>query len=138
MLHLPNKVAPGQLTDTFFWACHGSYTSFSLPEYTSYDSMLSVFRRLVPIPSLLAAQDNYRLNLDQLREAIKNQGISVVVGSNPRNPTGSVIKNEDMKELVKLARDGPTTIVSTEAHISSFWILKFLSGTRRVLQLVSI
>lgn len=85
--------------------------SYTLPEYTAYDSMLSVFRRLVPIPSLLAAQNNYRLNTEQLRQSIQNQGISVVVGSNPRNPTGTVVKGDDMRELVELAREGPTTMV---------------------------
>lgn len=92
------------------------YTSFSVPEYTCYDSMLSVFRRLVPIPSVLAAQNQYKMNTEQLEESIKNQGISVVVGSNPRNPTGTVAKGEELETLVELARAGPTTLVLDEFY----------------------
>lgn len=34
-------------------------------------------RRLVAIPTTLQAQDSYHLNVDKLRETIKEQGLSV-------------------------------------------------------------
>ena len=46
-------------------------------------------------------------------------GISVVVASNPRNPTGQVIKGDDLAEMVQMGRDG-TTIM---------WVLSWVEKT---------
>lgn len=64
---------------------------------------------------MFAAQNEYQLDIEQLKMSINNQSVSVVVGSNPRNPTGTVIKGDQMKELVDLARDG-TTLVLDELY----------------------
>jgi histidinol-phosphate/aromatic aminotransferase/cobyric acid decarboxylase-like protein len=37
-------------------------------------------------------------------------GISVIVASNPRNPTGQVIKGKELEELVELGREGTTVV----------------------------
>jgi hypothetical protein len=67
------------------------YAAYLIPEYTAYDQMLSVFRRLVPIPASLSAADKYRISVPDLRKLIKTQGIQVLVASNPRNPTGQAV-----------------------------------------------
>ncbi|SGY20794.1 BQ5605_C016g08146 [Microbotryum silenes-dioicae] len=87
------------------------YVSYQVPEYTAYDQMLSSFRKLVPIPSMLDEEDAYHLNIDKLKKNIKNQGLSVVVASNPRNPTGQVIHSEELEQLVDLGRQGTTIIL---------------------------
>ncbi|KAH8915118.1 PLP-dependent transferase [Atractiella rhizophila] len=90
--------------------------SYSLPEYTAYDQMLSVFKRMVPIPTSLDATDNYRLNVDKLRENIHKMGLSVVVVSNPKNPTGQAIEGEELERLVSLSRTDQTTLVLDEFY----------------------
>ncbi|SCV72184.1 BQ2448_4878 [Microbotryum intermedium] len=87
------------------------YVSYQVPEYTAYDQMLSSFRKLVPIPSMLEEEDAYHLNIEKLKKNIKNQGLSVVVASNPRNPTGQVIHGEELEQLVDLGRQGTTIIL---------------------------
>jgi aspartate/methionine/tyrosine aminotransferase len=42
---------------------------------------------------------------------IAHQGLSVILASNPRNPTGQCIKGNDLKELVELHKLGPTVIL---------------------------
>jgi len=42
---------------------------------------------------------------------IANQGLSVILASNPRNPTGQCIKGDNLKELVELHKLGPTVIL---------------------------
>lgn len=37
-------------------------------------------------------------------------GISVIVASNPRNPTGQVIKGKELEEVVELSRNGTTVM----------------------------
>lgn len=41
---------------------------------------------------------------------LRNMGISVVVMSNPRNPTGQVIKGSELEQLVELGRKGTTLV----------------------------
>lgn len=92
------------------------YTSYQVPDYTAYDQVLSAFRRLVPVPTALEADNNYRLDVDQTRKDIKNQGLEVILASNPRNPTGQVIRGAELKALVDLSREASTTLILDEFY----------------------
>jgi aspartate/methionine/tyrosine aminotransferase len=87
------------------------YTSYQIPDYTAYDQVLSAFKRLVPVPTALDAENKYNLDIEQTRKDIRTQGIAVVIASNPRNPTGQVIHGDELKELVELSREGTTVIL---------------------------
>lgn len=87
------------------------YVGYQLPEYTAYDQMLSVFRRLVPIPSALSADDKYKLHIDKLKKNIDHMGLSVLFASNPRNPTGQAVEGEELEQLVKIGRSGQTVVL---------------------------
>lgn len=87
------------------------YVGYQLPEYTAYDQMLSVFRRLVPIPSALSAEDNYKLHIDKLKENVNQMGLSVLFASNPRNPTGQAVEGSELEELVQVSRNGQTVVL---------------------------
>ncbi|KAF8205765.1 aminotransferase [Mycena galopus ATCC 62051] len=79
------------------------YTSYQVPDYTAYDQMLSSFKRLVPT--------KYRLDINQVKKDIQNQGLQVILASNPRNPTGQVIRGNELSNLVALGREGTTVIL---------------------------
>lgn len=87
------------------------YTSYQVPDYTAYDQVLSAFRRLVPVPTALDPKNKYRLDIEQTKRDIHTQGLQVVLASNPRNPTGQVIRGRDLKELVSLGKEGTTIIL---------------------------
>jgi len=87
------------------------YVGYQVPEYTTYSEVLSVFKRLVPIPTALQAENGYRLDIDQVAKDIQNQGLSVVVASNPRNPTGQAVMGEDLEKLVHLCKPHTTIIL---------------------------
>lgn len=40
-------------------------------EYTAYSSMLSIFKRLVPVPTALSAEDKYKLHTEKLKKTIQ-------------------------------------------------------------------
>ena len=92
------------------------YTSYQVPEYTAYDQVLSVFKRLVPIPTALSPENKYDLDLEQIEKNIQEQGLSVLVASNPRNPTGQVIHGNRLQDLVALGREQKTTLVLDEFY----------------------
>ncbi|KAF8735827.1 hypothetical protein AX14_001403 [Amanita brunnescens Koide BX004] len=87
------------------------YCNHQIPDYTAYSQVLSAFKRLIPVPTMLDAKNKYRMNIQQTKNDIRNHGLSVVIASNPRNPTGQVIKGHDLKELVGLSREGTTIIL---------------------------
>lgn len=63
----------------------------------------------------LDAQNNWRLDLDQVKEAIKpnTKLISVCF---PNNPTGSIISKDDYKELVELCRKHGLYLFNDEVY----------------------
>ncbi|KAL0946818.1 hypothetical protein HGRIS_012987 [Hohenbuehelia grisea] len=87
------------------------YCSYQIPDYTAYDQVLSAFKRLVPVPTVLEPKSKYRLDIEQTKKDIRNQGLAVILASNPRNPTGQVIKGHELKELVALSREGSTIVL---------------------------
>ncbi|KAL7423127.1 hypothetical protein Q5752_002427 [Cryptotrichosporon argae] len=89
----------------------GDVASGALTADTTYSEVLSVFKRLVPIPTALDAKDKYKLNIEQLKREIKNMSLNVIVASNPRNPTGQVIAGDDLRDLVHLSRKKATIVL---------------------------
>ncbi|THG98275.1 hypothetical protein EW145_g7453 [Phellinidium pouzarii] len=87
------------------------YCAYQIPDYTAYDQVLGAFGRLVPIPTALEPENKYALDIEQTKKDIRTQGLSVLLASNPRNPTGQVIKGNDLKELVGLSRESTTIIL---------------------------
>jgi len=87
------------------------YCSYQVPDYTAYDQVLSAFRRLIPVPTALDPATLYQLDIAQTKKDIQNQGLAVILASNPRNPTGQVIKGQDLEALVSLSREGTTVIL---------------------------
>ncbi|EIM89782.1 PLP-dependent transferase [Stereum hirsutum FP-91666 SS1] len=92
------------------------YTSYQIPDYTAYDQVLSAFRRLVPVPTALEAENFYQLDIEQTKKDIRVQGLAVLIASNPRNPTGQVIRDDNLKNLVAISREGGTTLILDEFY----------------------
>ncbi|KAJ3488984.1 hypothetical protein NLI96_g2469 [Meripilus lineatus] len=92
------------------------YCSYQIPDYTAYDQVLSAFKRLVPVPTALEPENKYRMDLNQVRKDIKTQGLEVIIASNPRNPTGQVIQNSELKSLVGISRETMTTLILDEFY----------------------
>ncbi|GAA5917282.1 hypothetical protein JCM6882_004146, partial [Rhodosporidiobolus microsporus] len=90
------------------------FVAYSVPEYTSYDQLLSSFKRLVPIPTTLRAEDDYHLNVDRLERMVREMGFTAVMISNPHNPTGQVIHGPELEKLVSNSRKQGTTLILDE------------------------
>ena len=89
---------------------------YQLPEYAAYEPMLAAFGNLVPIPTQLTEEDQYQLKVEDLRRTIRNQGLTTVLLSNPRNPTGQLIEGEELKELVHMADEMDVTTILDEFY----------------------
>jgi hypothetical protein len=60
-------------------------------DYTAYNEMLSLFRNIAAIPVPLGEADQYHMSPDKIAEEIA-RGTSVILTSNPRNPTGQMVR----------------------------------------------
>ncbi|OZJ02736.1 hypothetical protein BZG36_04674, partial [Bifiguratus adelaidae] len=89
---------------------------YFLPEYTAYEQMLGVFRRFCPIPTTLDEESKYHIDTATIRKEITGRGLGLVVASNPRNPTGQVIEDGELRDLVALAKERHTTLVMDEFY----------------------
>ncbi|KAI7881353.1 aminotransferase [Lichtheimia hyalospora FSU 10163] len=89
---------------------------YFLPEYTAYEQMLSVFKKFVPIPTTLDEENRYHIDPSTIRKEISNRGLGLIVASNPRNPTGQLIENEELRDLVTISRERRATLVMDEFY----------------------
>jgi len=80
------------------------YLSFFLPDYTAYAEMLSLFKNFSPIPVPLKEADNYEIHLKMIKEEL-TRGVSALLTSNPRNPTGHCMKPEQLHQLHNMCRE---------------------------------
>ncbi|RUP46480.1 hypothetical protein BC936DRAFT_146908 [Jimgerdemannia flammicorona] len=92
------------------------HVGYFLPEYTAYEQMLSVFKKFVPIPTTLDEENRYHIDPATIRKEISNRGLGLIVASNPRNPTGQVIEDGELRQLVHIAKERRTTLVMDEFY----------------------
>jgi len=111
---------------------NNAYLGFFIPDYTAYNEMLSLFKNVrcslpspflftepwltttyiqfAAIPSPLAEADGYHIHPNKIAEEIA-RGTSVILTSNPRNPTGRVVKNPQLAEIQDICRDRATLVM---------------------------
>ena len=82
---------------------------FFIPDYTAYNEMLSLFKSFIAIPSPLSADDGYHIHADKIAEELA-RGVSVILTSNPRNPTGHALEPEELQLVQDICRDRATLI----------------------------
>jgi hypothetical protein len=87
-----------------------------IPDYTAYEELLSVFRGFTPIPILLDAEAGYKIPLAALQKEILGRGLSALLVSNPCNPTGQLIEQEELRAWCALARDCQCTFIIDEFY----------------------
>ncbi|KAI9700068.1 MAG: hypothetical protein M1836_002602 [Candelina mexicana] len=89
---------------------NNAYLGFFIPDYTAYNEMLSLFKNFAAIPSPLSQKDGYHIHPDKIAEEIA-RGTSVILTSNPRNPTGQQVVNPELAEIQAICRDRATLIM---------------------------
>lgn len=86
------------------------------PDYTAYEDLLTTFPRIEPVLIPLDAQHKFMLSADGLRNQIQSQKLQGVLISNPCNPTGAVVKGDELKGWVDAARETDTTLLMDEFY----------------------
>ncbi|MCJ1230350.1 hypothetical protein MMC12_007023 [Toensbergia leucococca] len=89
---------------------NNAYLGFFIPDYTAYNEMLSLFRNFAAIPSPLSEADGYHIHPDKIAEEL-SRGTSVILTSNPRNPTGQVVANPQLAQIQDICRERATLVM---------------------------
>jgi len=87
-----------------------AYLGFFIPDYTAYNEMLSLFKNFAAIPIPLSKEDSYHIHAEKIEDEIA-RGTSVILTSNPRNPTGQMVKGEELQKIQDICRDRATLIM---------------------------
>lgn len=93
-----------------------------LPDYTAYEELLDVFRRIVPIPVLLDPKAGYRFSTEELRAEILGRGLNAILMSNACNPTGKLIYGEELGDWVDIARELNCALLLDEFYSHYVWV----------------
>jgi aspartate/methionine/tyrosine aminotransferase len=72
--------------------------------------MLSLFKNFAAIPIPLKKEDGYQIHPEKIEEEIA-RGTSVILTSNPRNPTGKMVSRKELVEIQDICRDRATLIM---------------------------
>lgn len=86
-----------------------TWSPYLLSGYLAVKFALSLFFRL-------SECDHYKLKIEDLRKCILSLGLTAVLLSNPRNPTGQIIEGEELKALVQMAQELDTTTILDEFY----------------------
>lgn len=103
-----------------------------VPQYPLYTATLALLNA-TPVPYYLNEQDSWSTDIPQLREELvraKSRGIDVrcIVVINPGNPTGSSLREEDIRAVIDLAREENILILADEVYQTNvFGLNKFVS-----------
>jgi aminotransferase len=84
------------------------------PSYVSYAPCVTLAGG-IPVPVECTEQDNFRLNPDLLQEKI-NGKTKVLVINFPNNPTGGVMRKEDLSAISDLVTDHDLLLISDEVY----------------------
>ncbi|RAP26976.1 pyridoxal phosphate-dependent aminotransferase [Candidatus Marinamargulisbacteria bacterium SCGC AG-343-D04] len=87
-----------------------------IPDYTAYEELLGVFKEFVSIPILLSDKNCYKISIEELRNEIVGRGLSALLLSNPSNPTGQLIKGDDLKQWIDLSRELRSLMIIDEFY----------------------
>jgi aspartate/methionine/tyrosine aminotransferase len=103
------------------WALGEIKIGYFTPDYTAYEDLLGGIARITPIHISLAAEDGFAISAARLEGEILRHGLNAILLSNPCNPTGRVIRDDELQSWVSLARQHRTALVMDEFYSHFIW-----------------
>jgi aspartate/methionine/tyrosine aminotransferase len=87
-----------------------------IPDYTAYEELLDIFKAFTSIPILLDGERGYSFTAEDLRREVLGRGLSAILLSNPCNPTGKLVADEELDRWVSVARELDCTLLLDEFY----------------------
>jgi len=113
-------VTPGAKPIMFFvilaLAQNGDEVIYPNPGFPIYESVIR-FSGATPVPIRLREERDFSFDADELISLITDQTRLIILNS-PQNPTGGIIKAEDLKKVADAVRNRDLMILSDEVYIN--------------------
>lgn len=108
----------GRLALTRIFSIIGSVRlGYKVPEYPAYEDMLNYqLNRITPISIPTKKEDNYSIPSKEFEETIKKYELDAFLLSNPCNPTGHVIKGEELNAYLRIAKQQNCALIIDEFY----------------------
>jgi aspartate/methionine/tyrosine aminotransferase len=97
-----------------------------VPQYPVYSAFLTLFNGRI-VPYYLDEEDGWGLSMDELDRAMKearehNINVRVMVVINPGNPTGQVLRQEHMINVIKFCRREKLVLLADEVYQDNIYV----------------
>ncbi|MCF8075751.1 MAG: pyridoxal phosphate-dependent aminotransferase [Desulfotignum sp.] len=92
----------------------GDEVIFPEPGYPAYGSAAAMIGA-DPVPVPLLEENGFRMNPDDVRQRVTEKTKAVIINS-PQNPTGSVMTNDELREIHHIAREHDFFVISDEVY----------------------
>jgi aspartate/methionine/tyrosine aminotransferase len=111
-------VTPGGKPVMFFTmlmlAQEGDEVIYPNPGFPIYESVIK-FSGAKPVPMQLREENQFRVDLNKLKQDI-NSKTKVIILNNPCNPTGAMLRNDDIYAIADMVRGKGIYILSDEIY----------------------
>jgi aminotransferase len=84
------------------------------PSYVSYAPCVRLAGG-IPVPVECSEKDHFRLNPDKLQEKITDKSKALIINF-PNNPTGAIMKKEDLEPIADIVTDRDLLLISDEVY----------------------
>ena len=103
------------------WALDAVKIGYFTPDYTAYEDLLGGIPRITPIHIGLEPESGLMIDPADLRGRVDEYALDALLISNPCNPTGVVIRDNELAAWVALAREKGTGILFDEFYSHYVW-----------------
>jgi aspartate/methionine/tyrosine aminotransferase len=95
-------------------AQEGDEVIYPNPGFPIYESVIK-FSGARPVPMQLREENQFRVDLNKLKQDI-NDKTKVIILNNPCNPTGAMLRNDDVRAIADMVRGKGIYILSDEIY----------------------
>jgi aspartate/methionine/tyrosine aminotransferase len=95
-------------------AQEGDEVIYPNPGFPIYESVIK-FSGAKPVPMQLREENQFRVDLDKLKQDI-NSKTKVIILNNPCNPTGAMLRSDDIRAIADMVRGKGIYILSDEIY----------------------
>ncbi len=90
------------------------YMIVLLPGYNRYEQAARRMGKKTVFSNLLFDGESYEIDWEDLSAKMKDPAAKLLVVCNPNNPTGTILKAEELRRIAKLAKENGVTVFSDE------------------------
>jgi len=87
------------------------------PDYTAYEDLFNAhLDRVEPVTLWGRAEDGFAVTSADLATAVRDQRLDAFLFSNPCNPTGTVVRGDELRRYVEISRETRMALLSDEFY----------------------